>query len=70
MSQPNVVANQNAELTSPVEKRSQNLNQCPMVTGGTIGWRTRRSMDSFSLVVGSVLCLCGGGGDFMRVGKV
>ena len=47
MSHPNVVANQNAELTPPVYERSQNLNQHPMVTAGTIGWRTRCSMASF-----------------------
>ena len=47
MSHPNVVPNQNAELTPPVYKRSQNLNQRPMVTAGTIGWRTQWSMGSF-----------------------
>ena len=69
MIHPNVVANQNAELISQDEVRSQNLNQRPMVIRGTIGWRTRTSMGTFFLVIGSVLCCCDGGGDHMRDGK-
>ena len=70
MSHPNVVANQNAVLTPPVEERSQNLNLRLMVIGGTIGWKTPTSMETFSLVIGKVLSLCDGGGDHMRGGKV
>ena len=58
----------NAELTPPFEERSQSLNQRLMVVGGTIGWRTRSSMETFSLVIGGVLWWCNGCGDHMRSG--
>ena len=68
MIHPNVLANQNAELTPQDEVWSQNLNERPMVIRGTIGWRTRTSMGTFFLVIGGVLCCCDGGADHMRGG--